>query len=1718
MTPRVMRWRQLRLLLWKSVYLYRLRRNWAITALEVLTPLLLTVVQNYLRCNGYNVGDTPLPIPTIGTTFAGSDNDAPSVIRPSINFPSSLGFVPAPGKVTGEEVLRQAFPSVRLESFPSEAEMVAKLSVRTNAVGLANNYGVVFERVEQGELSYTLRFPSWQEFYTRQTFVGNAQKQPPFWMNGILLPMVSGLNLAVARSEAMRLNNPLPPVYFQTRRFPAPKAKGWGGGARRIADLCVVYGFIVIAPVAVKRIADEKSVGMKELLHIAGVSDAVYWLSAYLSGLLVMAVVAVLMTTLMKLPLFCAPALLPQSDFTLVLAMIMLYAVYCDLFCLLISCVVKTPVYAVFATVCLWTLTYEVPVFFMDVPESVEYEDLSLIQKIQSSIFPNMVAHWIFRIISLHEENNDGAHWSNFRVPGSPYDNVTLFGMTLVVCCYCVVYGMFVWYLHNVWPWQYGIPKDPLFFIKRSYWFYSRRKQVTISESTTDSAEPDAPIEGVGDRTNPGIVLNDVTKVYHNQTVAVRHVSLKAYPGDVTVLLGRNGAGKTTLLRLITGLEQATEGCVYVAGFDVALETDSARRSMGFCPQENVLFLGLTVLEHLQFFARIRSDSWATGDKAIEEILEAFNLAEKRDALACSLSWGTMRKLQLGVAIVGSPLIVVLDEPTAGADPECKGALWECVLRFHEDKTMLLTTHSMEEADTLGDRIAVLASGRLRCCGSPLFLRTTYGTGYWIRAGMKNFSPARALADLVRRYIPRAHIKADDHQTLNANVGDPGVKTLIQLLRELEENRHTYLLDSVSVFVAALEDVLRCVDRDPGGSEEEGMPDCPCALVDANKAAAGGINPSGQQRLYALVVKRLQYGRRDFRLPMLTLLLLLSVIFLFVFMNQKHISRKLIYFGAVEYSLRKIFSRTVAFYTADESTNNLGAGRYARYLSDDEGAEVRRLKYDEPWEWLQDQALENYQRYRRSFVVGAGYRLTTNWSTVPAQAIVRVPSASLREKQPVIEVTAWHSAYSPHSAVVSLTAATQAFLPGWKVRVVNHPLPKEHPSPEPDPMIVLATRIMCGVFIPVGLAFLAATYVLFPIQEANGFGRARRAPPQELVQNVKLCQLLAGAGALPFWVSSFIVDLALHAVCSLVLLLPLALLDWHRLYSDTYTLASVYTIMLSYGWASIPVAYVASLVCDQPSTGYVAVASVSIVAGIVLKTSMSLLYVLPQLTGHWENITQETPYLDGALWIFRTIPSFALTWGISNCLQIAQERVMCRYMSTFDRLVFCQNFGLESIPNHLNRFIECCPEKCRECALAKGCLTWEKMSGGREVLLMLLVGIALLAFVTALDSGPGYVARTRRRSRVAPPAEHLGVIEERTHVRKLIADGRVEQAALLVSNLSKSYGTMKAVHGLSFALRRHECFGLLGMNGAGKTTTFRMLTGDLTPTAGNAFIGDTDLVTKRNKYQARIGYCPQADVALDLLTGREMLALFARLRGIREQSVPDVIHQTLEFVDMAVYADFTVGTGGTRRKLSLAVAFVGNPNVVLLDEPTAAVDPPARRRIWRILIAAKQHLELAILLSSHCMRECEALCSRVGILSDGRFACLGSTQQLKESIGHGATVLARSASPDPRPLLEAMESRFPGCHLRRRQAGALLRFHVPARPWHELFIGMKELRAEELIHEYLVSDVSLTEVFRHFTKHKQTPAPIPASTPAISPALAPAHTPPSSKCPSPAQV
>ncbi|VDM53187.1 unnamed protein product [Angiostrongylus costaricensis] len=171
---------------------------------------------------------------------------------------------------------------------------------------------------------------------------------------------------------------------------------------------------------------------------------------------------------------------------------------------------------------------------------------------------------------------------------------------------------------------------------------------------------------------------------------------------------------------------------------------------------------------------------------------------------------------------------------------------------------------------------------------------------------------------------------------------------------------------------------------------------------------------------------------------------------------------------------------------------------------------------------------------------------------------------------------------------------------------------------------------------------------------------------------------------------------------------------------------------------------------------------------------------------------------------------------------------------------------------------------------------------------------------------------------------------------------------------------MKALDGLTMGVQNGECFGLLGVNGAGKTTTFDILTGQSFATAGTAYIDKRDVTE-----QIPIGYCPQFD---------------------------------------ALMLDFTGRDGGQRRKISVAIALLSPTRIIILDEPTAGIDPKARREIWEVLSMVRDQSHSALLLTSHSMDECEALCSRIAILQRGRMVAIGTSQHLKTKFGNSYTI------------------------------------------------------------------------------------------------------------------
>merc|ERR1719195_2051648 len=232
---------------------------------------------------------------------------------------------------------------------------------------------------------------------------------------------------------------------------------------------------------------------------------------------------------------------------------------------------------------------------------------------------------------------------------------------------------------------------------------------------------------------------------------------------------------------------------------------------------------------------------------------------------------------------------------------------------------------------------------------------------------------------------------------------------------------------------------------------------------------------------------------------------------------------------------------------------------------------------------------------------------------------------------------------------------------------------------------------------------------------------------------------------------------------------------------------------------------------------------------------------------------------------------------------------------------------------------------------------------------------------------------------------------------------------VIIANLHKLYGGAKccgpqtpvhAVRGVHLGVKQGEVFGYLGVNGAGKTTTLACLSGERSATFGDAF-GNGHSIANQPAVRRFIGYCPQFDALFPLLSGREHLYFYGRVKGLGGSDLDKQVNMLLEVLSLTKYADRRAGTysGGNKRKLSVAMAMIGNPPIVFLDEPSTGMDPMARRSMWEFIRATMSGR--CVVLTTHSMEECEALCHRLSIMTSGQLQCLGTPQHLKSKFGHG---------------------------------------------------------------------------------------------------------------------
>eukprot|EP00184_Porphyridium_aerugineum_P005090 CAMPEP_0184696420 /NCGR_PEP_ID=MMETSP0313-20130426/3723_1 /TAXON_ID=2792 /ORGANISM="Porphyridium aerugineum, Strain SAG 1380-2" /LENGTH=930 /DNA_ID=CAMNT_0027155047 /DNA_START=116 /DNA_END=2908 /DNA_ORIENTATION=- len=394
------------------------------------------------------------------------------------------------------------------------------------------------------------------------------------------------------------------------------------------------------------------------------------------------------------------------------------------------------------------------------------------------------------------------------------------------------------------------------------------RAQVTEEEMITEDIEEDVDVvaeRDIIDRNDPeylarmAIVIRHIRKEF-KKNVAVSDITFGVEKSSLFALLGHNGAGKSTLFNMLSGILPVTSGDAFIYGLSVAEDQDEIRKIMGVCPQHDILWNNLTAAEHIELYAALRGLS--NIPEEVERRLEQVDLLHVKDGRSSEFSGGMQRRLSVAISLTGDPKIVLLDEPSSGSDPISRRQIWEMIESAKKGRVIVLITHSMEEADVLGDRVGIVARGKLRVIGTSLRLKNKFGAGYKLTAVCASSEP---ITDFVMAKCGKSKV----HDVNELASGEVVVELLLprmemneleNLVKAIEQNKESLGIRSFSINQTSLEEVFLMVAK-LSAEEEEELPElkgcgyylkCKCCCGKKEKkveiVADAGIDDSNEAR------------------------------------------------------------------------------------------------------------------------------------------------------------------------------------------------------------------------------------------------------------------------------------------------------------------------------------------------------------------------------------------------------------------------------------------------------------------------------------------------------------------------------------------------------------------------------------------------------------------------------------------------------------------------------------------------------------------------------------------------------------------------------------------------------------------------------------------------------------------------------------------------------
>ncbi|GLD95409.1 hypothetical protein PINS_up004053 [Pythium insidiosum] len=929
---------------------------------------------------------------------------------------------------------------------------------------------------------------------------------------------------------------------------------------------------------------------------------------------------------------------------------------------------------------------------------------------------------------------------------------------------------------------------------------------------------------------------------------------------------------------------------------------------------------------------------------------------------------------------------------------------------------MVLTTHFMDEADILGDRIAILAEGRVRCCGSSLFLKNRFGAGYTLTvvhsggSGSGNSNGAAIstrLTALVMTHVPSARVLSDVGAELAFQLPLDAAAQFPALFDALDDDKAALGgVLSYGISVTTLEEVFIKVaeasdssdDVHNGAMEPRAQHTLQPSLVTpsldkppaklqlvSSSPASSMLTTTFRVHLMALLLKRFRLARRDRRVLLFSALLpVLLLAAGLALLKTSSITRPDVKLRVDETLFRAGGAARVPYQCTDAS-----AGWCERVLQDQfsgavvdaitpsslnntgNGVEVFGVQYAPPTFNASDTTGDCLRLgaavFQRGFLDRPPQRDQYGAFLVHASATQRVFAYST-----FVNTTATHA---PIVLKAQLDQALYRFLAApadVTLRVNLHPLP-----------FTTTMRALFNSFLAfTACIFIVIAFTFFPA--AIAVHLVREKVPEH---NAKHQQLVSGVSLSAFWLSNWLWDLLAYGVPFVAALVLVQAFDVSTFTGRDCnsceiptTFNAVVLLFALFGLAIAPFTYCLTFLLRDPAASQTYTILLNFLLGVVL---MIVSFVLDIVDADSKALNAHLKFL------WRFSPLYCLGNGLLNL-----TRQEIRF-----------NIGILTRDNDLSPF-------------ALHVMGYEMLYLAIDTALYL--AIAIVADVVL--SVPRLKALVVRDPVVVDPP--IDVDEDVLREAQRIAAGSGNGSDMVVlSELRKVYASRKiAVRGVSLGLARGECFGYLGINGAGKTTTMKMLTGDVLPSSGTARLDGLDILSQQLAVRRRIGYCPQFDALFELLSVREHLELFARIKGVVR--LQDAVRAMLREMNLEAFEHKLAGTlsGGNKRKLSVAIALLGSPPIVFLDEPSTGMDPVSRRFMWNVLARRQRDDGTTIVLTTHSMEECEALCSRVGIMVGGRLRCLGSIQHLKSRFGRGLMLELKLEAPTPADVAQRVSA------------------------------------------------------------------------------------------------